>query len=160
MDIVCHMITSLDGCILLERWSKPAERVDFTQVYEATAKRLQGDGWMVGRITMAEYGQGVVEGEPAGMRGRGESVPRAYVGDRQDRPLAVVFDPKGRLQFSKNGLPTGEHVVAVLDPKIDEAHLHGCAVRVFRTFSKATVRNALNAKNFRQRLLRSKKPLA
>lgn len=42
MDIVCHMITSLDGCILLERWSKPAERVDFTQVYEATAKRLQG----------------------------------------------------------------------------------------------------------------------
>ena len=31
--------------------------------------------------------------------------------------------PKGRLQFSKNGLPTGEHVVAVLDPKIDEAHL-------------------------------------
>ena len=148
MDIVCHMITSLDGCILLERWSKPAERVDFTQVYEATAKRLQGDGWMLGRITMAEYGQGVVEGEPAGMRGRGESVPRAYVGDRQDRPLAVVFDPKGRLQFSKNGLPTGEHVV------------HGCAVRVFRTFSKATVRNALNAKNFRQRLLRSKKPLA
>ena len=107
MDIVCHMITSLDGCILLERWSKPAERVDFTQVYEATAKRLQGDGWIVGRITMAEYGQGVVEGEPAGMRGRGESVPRAYVGDRQDRPLAVVFDPKGRLQFSKNGLPTG-----------------------------------------------------
>lgn len=93
MDIVCHMITSLDGCILLERWSKPAERVDFTQVYEATAKRLQGDGWIVGRITMAEYGQGVVEGEPAGMRGRGESVPRAYVGDRQDRPLAVVFDP-------------------------------------------------------------------
>ena len=61
MDIVCHMITSLDGCILLERWSKPAERVDFTQVYEATAKRLQGDGWIVGRITMAEYGQGVVE---------------------------------------------------------------------------------------------------
>ena len=58
MDIVCHMITSLDGCILLERWSKPAERVDFTQVYEATAKRLQGDGWMVGRITMAEYGCG------------------------------------------------------------------------------------------------------
>ena len=67
MDIVCHMITSLDGCILLERWSKPAERVDFTQVHEATAKRLQGDGWIVGRITMAEYGQGVVEGEPAGM---------------------------------------------------------------------------------------------
>ena len=54
------MITSLDGCILLERWSKPAERVDFTQVYEATAKRLQGDGWIVGRITMAEYGQGAV----------------------------------------------------------------------------------------------------
>lgn len=123
MDIVCHMITSLDGCILLERWSKPAEQVDFTQVYEAAAKRLQGDGWIVGRITMAEYGQGVVEGEPAGMRGRGESVPRAYVGDRQDRPLAVVFDPKGRLQFSESGLPTGEHVVAVLDPKIDEAHL-------------------------------------
>lgn len=48
---------------------------------------------------------------------------RAYVGDRQDRPLAVVFDPKGRLQFSESGLPTGEHVVAVLDPKIDEAHL-------------------------------------
>lgn len=50
-------------------------------------------------------------------------MPRAYVGDRQDRPLAVVFDPKGRLQFSKSGLPTGEHVVVVLDPKIDEAHL-------------------------------------
>ena len=39
MDIVCHMITSLDGCILLERWSKPAEQVDFTQFMK---QRLSG----------------------------------------------------------------------------------------------------------------------
>ena len=160
MDIVCHMITSLDGCILLERWSKPAERVDFTQVYEATAKRLQGDGWIVGRITMAEYGQGVVEGEPAGMRGRGESVPRAYVGDRQDRPLAVVFDPKGRLQFQRTACRPANMWWLSSIRKSMKHILHGCAVRVFRTFSKETVRNALNAKNFRQRLPRSKKPLA
>lgn len=98
MDIVCHMITSLDGCILLERWSKPAERVDFTQVYEATAKRLQGDGWIVGRITMAEYGQGVVEGEPAGMR-RGE-----YAGRRQSTQQRTLSRSMHSLRLCGDGM--------------------------------------------------------
>ena len=123
MEIVCHMITSLDGCILPGRWSEPAEAVDVSEVYEAAAKRLQGDGWIVGRITMAEYGEGITEEDPAGLRTSSEAAPRAHVGDRQGRPIAVAFDPKGRLHFSGNVLPTGEHLVVVLDPMVDEAHL-------------------------------------
>ena len=37
---------------------------DVSEVYEAVASKMPSDGWIVGRVTMAEYGEGIVEEKP------------------------------------------------------------------------------------------------
>jgi len=77
---------------------------------------------MVGRTTMAEYADGITEKEPAALRTDG-SVPEPHTGNRGSRPIAVVFDPKGKLHYPDSTLPTGEHLVAVLSPEVGDEYL-------------------------------------
>lgn len=127
--IICHMITSVDGRLYPDRWSAGPDvteglaGADMTSVYEGAASHFaDAAGWIVGRTTMAEYAASVSEHAPAAERTDG-SMPAAFVGDRQQRKLAVVFDPHGKLHYEESGLPTGEHLVAVLSPKVGDAYL-------------------------------------
>ena len=74
------------------------------------------------RTTMAEYADGIVEKEPAALRTDG-SVPEPHTGNREGRPIAVVFDPNGKLHYPDSTLPTGEHLVAVLSPEVGDGYL-------------------------------------
>ena len=123
MRIVCHMIASVDGRLVVSRWSRPQEPVDISETYEGAASRYAADGWIVGRTTMADYADSVVEHAPAAVRTSCARQPEPHVGSREGRPLAVVFDPKGRLHFESPTLPTGEHVVVVLCRCVCEEHL-------------------------------------
>lgn len=123
MRIVCHMIASVDGRLVVSRWSRPQEPVDISETYEGAASRYAADGWIVGRTTMADYADSVVEHAPAAVRTTCAGQPEPHVGSREGRPLAVVFDPKGRLHFESPTLPTGEHVVVVLCRCVCEEHL-------------------------------------
>lgn len=56
--ITCHMITSLDGRLHPDRWSDPVDGTITDLIdrhYDATAERLEGDGWIAGRKTVAAY---------------------------------------------------------------------------------------------------------
>ena len=104
-QIICHMIASVDGRLYPSRWTPGPEGADITTVYETAASQFNAAGWMVGRTTMAEYADGIVEKEPAALRTDG-SVPEPYTGKREGRPIAVVFDPKGKLHYPDSTLPT------------------------------------------------------
>lgn len=127
--ITCHMITSVDGRLYPDRWTpgpditEGQKGADITSVYEGAAAHFaDAAGWIVGRTTMAEYADSVSEHAPAAERTDG-SKPAAFVGNRQGRKLAIVFDPKGKLRYEESVLPTGEHLVAVLSPKVGEGYL-------------------------------------
>lgn len=120
--IICHMIASVDGRLYPSRWTPGPEGADITTVYETAASQFNAAGWMVGRTTMAEYADGIVEKEPAALRTDG-SVPEPHTGNREGRPIAVVFDPKGKLHYPDSTLPTGEHLVAVLSPEVGDGYL-------------------------------------
>ena len=120
--IICHMIASVDGRLYPSRWTPGPESADITTVYETAASQFNAAGWMVGRTTMAEYADGIVEKEPAALRTDG-SVPDPHTGNREGRPIAVVFDPKGKLHYPDSTLPTGEHLVAVLSPEVGDGYL-------------------------------------
>ena len=66
--IICHMIASVDGRLVVSRWSRPQEPVDISETYEGAASRYAADGWIVGRTTMADYADSVVEHAPAAVR--------------------------------------------------------------------------------------------
>ena len=47
--IICHMMTSLDGRIIVQRWGQD---VPGRQEYETTAATFESPAWMCGRVTM------------------------------------------------------------------------------------------------------------
>ncbi len=53
---------SADGRLISKYWSPLYNNSsDVSEVYEAVASKMPSDGWIVGRVTMAEYGEGIVE---------------------------------------------------------------------------------------------------
>ena len=70
---------------------------------------------------MAEYGADVVE-EKEPMEGHKTMQTNTFIGKREGRPLAVVFDIQGRLHYKSPTLPSGEHIVAVLGSHVTRAY--------------------------------------
>lgn len=68
MHIVCHMAASVDGRLRPSRWSPFVEDCSVGGVYEEVANQYDYVGWMIGRVTMAEYSEAITESEPAKLR--------------------------------------------------------------------------------------------
>ena len=90
--IICHMISSVDGKLLPSQWSRALTPIDISAVYEQVASSFDAQGWMIGRKTMAEYDAGVREEQPAPRDC--VSGKNTFKGTWDNRPIAVVFDPK------------------------------------------------------------------
>src|SRR5437868_14544459 len=59
--IICHMMSSIDGRLFVDRWTTPAVGIKATTLrghYDDVASRFESDGWIVGRKTMEEIIQG------------------------------------------------------------------------------------------------------
>ncbi len=122
MKITCHMISSADGKLIPKYWSPLYDTSSsVADVYEAVAAKMPSDGWLVGRRTMVEYGENVVE-EREPMEGRKTMFTNTYLGKREGRPIAAVFDVEGRLHYKTCNLPTGEHIVAILGSHVTRAY--------------------------------------
>lgn len=145
LRVICHMISSVDGRLLPGRWSSPLNEINMGQVYENVVARFHDDGWMVGRVTMAECGNGIREEAPASLRAADAEAPTPFVGQRDGRRLAVVFDSRGVLRYSQPTLSTGEHLVAVLSERVSDEYLQSLqAVGVSYVFEGRQQANRLS----------------
>ena len=86
--------------------------------YDASAAELGGEGWIVGRKTMADY---VGADHATSLLPEPQSRP-PFVGDRAGRDLAVGVDPSGRLTFSSDDVD-GDHAVAMLGERVGDERL-------------------------------------
>ncbi len=120
--IICHMVSSIDGRLLVERWTAPAGKADADGVlahYEAIAKRLDADGWMVGRTTMAYYANGAARA-PQKIH---DDLRRPYVAEgRAGHGLAVAVDRHGKLHYGRDAVH-GDHFVAILGESVSDDYL-------------------------------------
>ncbi|SDI63679.1 dihydrofolate reductase family protein [Alloyangia pacifica] len=122
--IICHMITSIDGRLLADRW--PCEEEELLEVYDAAAARLDADGWIVGRTTMeAHY---LEAADPA---------PLEEIGPRDDHiapehdalsGIGICIDRTGRLR-PESGDIDGAHLVMVLGEQASRAHVEMLVAR-------------------------------
>lgn len=118
--IICHMISSIDGRLLVDRWSKPARGNEaLLNHYDDVGERFEADGWIAGRRTMSSLL------DPVGEMAAGDApVSReTYIGDRNGRGLAVILDPGGKLNYESDDL-YGEHVVTVLSSRVPDRYLN------------------------------------
>jgi 5-amino-6-(5-phosphoribosylamino)uracil reductase len=119
--IICHMVSSVDGRLLVGRWTPPAAGIEkglLHRQYEEVAGQLGGDGWIVGRTTMAE----IAKGQPRAPASVDGDLRRTHVADRRGRDVAVAVDPHGKVHYGQDNAG-GDHVVAVLGEGVTDAYL-------------------------------------
>jgi riboflavin biosynthesis pyrimidine reductase len=119
--IICHMVSSIDGRLLVDRWTPPPAGVDgniIHETYNQVAARFMADGWIAGRKSMEGYAEGTartIDALPADLRS-------THVADRKGRDVAVAVDPHGRLHYGR-GDADGDHIIAVLGEQVADEYL-------------------------------------
>ncbi|MBE1715499.1 RibD family protein [Mesorhizobium japonicum] len=118
--IICHMLASLDGGLHPSRYtaSPDGTRAEWSGLYEQIHGDLQGDGWIVGRVTMAEMSR--AGAHPAAHTGKVER-PHHFA-QRDAGTYAVALDASGKLHFAKPDVG-GDHVVVLLGRDVADSHL-------------------------------------
>src|ERR687884_672050 len=106
--IICHMMSSIDGRLLVDRWTAPAAGIDpgrLRRHYEEVAARFGAEGWIVGRKTMEEIAKGTARTPNV----VGDDLRETYIADRKDRGIAVAVDPHGKLHYGQDNAG-GDHI--------------------------------------------------
>src|SRR6476620_10432284 len=87
--VICHMMSSIDGRIVVGRWPDIG---DLRQEYERIAATFKADAWMCGRITMEPCARGSRSDEAIE---RERSAPRHNRAERSD-----FASPSGRASYA------------------------------------------------------------
>lgn len=113
--VICHMVPSIDGRIVLRDWKVK----NATREYEQTASTFDADAWIIGRISMEPYaGKARV---PALRSGR-KIDRKDFIADGTARSFAIAIDPSGKLRWTKGDID-GEHVITILTEAVPDAYL-------------------------------------
>ena len=113
--VICHMLPSIDGRIVIRDWKLP----NATREYERTAATFDADAWIIGRISMEPYaGKTRV---PA--RKNGERIAREdHVAEHEATSYAIAIDPSGKLTWRSSDID-GEHVITILTEAVSDDYL-------------------------------------
>lgn len=115
---IMHMGSSIDGRIVPTHW--PTEALtEMGDIYERLHRELDGDAWIVGRVTMAEFGKG----EPIPVTTT-ETFPRISwkAPGAEHGPYAIALDQGGKLHLNISKA-NGDPIVAVLIKAVPDSHL-------------------------------------
>ena len=113
--VICHMLPSIDGRIVLRDWPVP----NATREYERTAATFDADGWIIGRISMEPYaGKARVPARKA----RTPIARTDFIAEHNATSYAIAIDPSGKLRWTKSDID-GEHVVTILTQSVSDDYL-------------------------------------
>lgn len=119
--IICHMVSSIDGRLLVDRWTPPARGIEkgtLSQRYEEIAAQFGAGGWMVGRKTMTYYANGTPRPSTTTA-----AFPReTFCADGRGRDIAVAIDPHGKLHYGTDQAD-GNHLVTILGEQVSDTYL-------------------------------------
>jgi 2,5-diamino-6-(ribosylamino)-4(3H)-pyrimidinone 5'-phosphate reductase len=113
--VICHMLPSLDGRIVLRDWDLP----NGTREYEKTAQTFEADGWIIGRISMEPYAG---KGRVPVRRTRGRIPREDFIATQTASSYAIAIDPHGKLRWERGDID-GEHVITVLTEGVPDNYL-------------------------------------
>ena len=107
---------SVDGRIDGEHWGD----IKGIEEYERTGELLEGDAWMVGRVTMEMHFSSKQEVKLSSPK---QKIDRSeFVAAYNAEAFAVVVDAAGKL-FYEDAYVDGDHIITVLTEKISDAYL-------------------------------------
>src|SRR6476469_1427853 len=92
--IICHMAPSIDGRIVTKNWNVSKA---LTAEYEKTAQTLEGDAWIIGRVSMEPYA-----GKARVPRTKERVARRDFIAPHDAKSFAIAIDRSGKLRWTKN----------------------------------------------------------
>ena len=115
--VICHMAASIDGRILPGRWRPRGLETD---LYERLHTQLDGQAWLVGRVTGQEFAK--AQAYPPEVD---ERFPRqAWFARKDASSYGVVLDAEGKIAWGRGDIG-GDPIVVVLTEQVADAHLAG-----------------------------------
>ncbi len=119
--VICHMVTSIDGRIVVDGWPN-AVSAAVRREYEEVHASYEADGWICGRVTMESFAGGVrSEEDVARQRAIGAS-RESFIAPGDHDSFAFAIDPSGRLAWESSDI-SGDHVVAILSEHVSDEYL-------------------------------------
>jgi len=120
--VICHMMSSVDGRLVADRWSAPFDGTDQNELYEPyyeIGKELKARAWMIGNNTI-QIDNGVEifdyrKYQPA----KGF---KTYTGKRETENTCIIFDSKGKIIYPADNI-NGDNVITVLGEMVSEEYL-------------------------------------
>ncbi|MEK1895150.1 MAG: RibD family protein [Rhizobium sp.] len=116
--VVMHMGSSIDGRIVPSQWPQEMTAA-LTAIYERLHRDLEGDAWIVGRVTMAEF----AKDDPRPVVTH-EAFPRSAwkAPGAAKGPYAVAVDRGAKLHMNINEI-NGDPIVMILLESVPDNHL-------------------------------------
>lgn len=120
--VICHMMSSVDGRLVGDRWSVPFDGTEQDKLYEPyyqIEKELGIDAWMIGNNTI-QVDNGVETFDYRKYPPAKEF--KTHVGTRDAQRTCVIFDSKGKIVYKDDKL-NGDNVIAVLGETVSDEYL-------------------------------------
>lgn len=111
-EVICHIMGSVDGRLLPQRWSAPfgdAAPGELFSDYAAIGRELSADAWMFGKATTCEMFPERYVAESA----RPTQSGRVHKGHRDSRRLFITVDPEADILYTSDRL-RGDNILTVL----------------------------------------------
>ncbi len=116
--VICHMMASVDGRIVVDGWPMSPEG---RRQYEEVHASYDPDGWICGRVTMEPFA--------GGLRPEAEVAREHHGPPREDfrapgehDSFAFAIDASGRLAWESGDID-GDHIVAILSERVSDEYL-------------------------------------
>jgi 2,5-diamino-6-(ribosylamino)-4(3H)-pyrimidinone 5'-phosphate reductase len=115
--VICHMMTSLDGRIIVQRWG-PA--VPGRHEYEDTAATFEAQAWLCGRVTMEKD---FTHGRQPELPAVASPLDRTdFVAPHGASSFAIAVDANGKLGW-ESAFIDDDHLIVVLTEQVPDAYL-------------------------------------
>lgn len=112
-QIICHIMSSVDGRLLTARWSQPFNDTPSStlfQVYATIGRELGTSAWMFGKNTVREI---FTEKFDNGTTPVKYDEPAVFFGERSSERIFIVFDPDSDIRFTSSVLRNDNILVVV-----------------------------------------------
>lgn len=120
-EIICHIMSSVDGRLLPSRWTPPFDGTDPGQLfaeYAAIGRMLDTDAWMFGKTTAAEVFSSKFVSQSDGHAEAGT----VHKGHLDSERLFITVDPEADICYTSDRL-RGDNILTVLGTDASDDYL-------------------------------------
>ena len=120
--IICHIMSSVDGRLLTERWTDPFDgksKGELMGIYAAIGRKLDTDAWMFGKKTLQEgyFPKKFHTSDKTPL-----VHPISYLAHKTSSRLFVVIDPDADILYESSTV-RGDRIVTILPETAPAAYL-------------------------------------